>query len=294
MQLISEAYSLLKNVLGMNHDEMADLFDEWNGTELDSYLIRITGGILRYKDDDGSPLVEKILDCAGQKGTGKWMAASSLELGVPAALIAEAVCARTVSAMIDERETAASLMKDEWLSSPEFLGTLSMMLTPEDIRKALLASKVISYAQGFMLLASASKEYSWDIDLGNVALLWRGGCIIRSVFLDNIKDAYRENPGLQNLLFDDYFGNLVNTCRSSWRSVVSTAVTAGVAVPALSGALSFYDSYRCKNSAANLLQAQRDCFGAHTYERVDRPRGEFFHTDWTGTGGPAASNPYSV
>jgi len=294
MQLISEAYSLLKNVLGMNHDKMADLFDKWNETELNSYLIQITGNILRYKDDDGSPLVEKILDSAGQKGTGKWMSASSLELGTPVTLITEAVYARMVSAMVDERGKAAPVFKDEWLSSPEFLSTLSMMLNPNDIRKALLASKIISYAQGFMLMSSASKEYSWDLNLGNIALLWRGGCIIRSVFLDDIKNAYRKDPSLQNFLLDDYFRGLITACQSSWRSVVSTAATAGIAVPAFSSALSFYDSYRCGRSAANLIQAQRDYFGAHTYERVDSPRGKFFHTNWTGEGGSAASNSYTV
>jgi 6-phosphogluconate dehydrogenase len=294
MQLISEAYSLLKNVLGMSHDDMADLFDKWNRTGLDSYLIQITGDILRYRDGDGGPLVEKILDSAGQKGTGKWMSASSLELGAPVTLVTEAVYSRMVSSMVDEREKASSALKDEWLSSPEFLSALSMMLTPEDVRKALLASKIISYAQGFMLMSSASKEYSWDLNLGDIALLWRGGCIIRSVFLDDIKKAYCGDPSLRNLLFDDYFRGVITSCQSSWRSVVSTAVTAGIAVPAFSGALSFYDSYRCGRSAANLIQAQRDYFGAHTYERVDSPRGTFFHTNWTGGGGSAASNSYTV
>jgi len=294
MQLISEAYSLLKNVLGMSYDEMADLFDGWNKSELDSYLVQITGDILRYKDEDGHPLAEKILDSAGQKGTGKWMSASALELGVPITLVTEAVYARMVSAMVDEREKASAALKDEWLSSPEFLSTLSMMLTPDDIRKALLASKIISYAQGFMLMSCASKEYSWSLDLGNIAMLWRGGCIIRSVFLDDIKNAYRRGPSLQNLLLDDYFRGVITACQSSWRTVVSTAATAGIAVPALSSALSFYDSYRCGRSAANLIQAQRDYFGAHAYERVDHPRGNFFHTGWTGTGCAAASNSYTV
>ncbi|MCL2181903.1 MAG: decarboxylating NADP(+)-dependent phosphogluconate dehydrogenase [Chitinispirillia bacterium] len=294
MQLISEAYSLLKTVSGMSHDDMADLFDKWNKTELDSYLIHITGDILRYKDDGGHPLVEKILDCAGQKGTGKWMSSSSLESGSPTTLVTESVYARMLSAMVDERWKASSIYKDEWLSSPQFLSTLSMMLKPEDIRKALLASKIISYAQGFMLMSSASKEYSWNLDLGSIALLWRSGCIIRSVFLDDIKSAYRKDPLLQNLLFDDYFRRLITSCQSSWRSVVSTAATAGIPVPALSGALSFFDSYRCGKSAANLISAQRDYFGAHTYERADCPRGQFFHTNWTGGGAGAAPNPYTA
>ncbi|MCL2218690.1 MAG: decarboxylating NADP(+)-dependent phosphogluconate dehydrogenase [Chitinispirillia bacterium] len=294
MQLISEAYSLLKIVLGMSCDDMADTFSEWNRTELESYLIKITGDILRYRDSGGHPLVEKILDSAGQKGTGKWMSAISLEFGAPATLVTEAVYARMLSSMVDERKKASLILKDEWLSSPQFLSTLAMMLTAEDIRKALLASKIVSYAQGFMLMSSASEKYSWNLDPGNIALLWRSGCIIRSVFLDNIKNAYRGNPSLQNMLFDDYFRGIISSCQSSWRSVVSTAVTAGIAVPALSSALCFYDSYRCGRSAANLLQAQRDYFGAHTYERTDMPRGNFFHTDWTGEGGNAASNHYTV
>jgi len=281
MQMISEAYSLLKNVLGMNHDEMADLFDEWNKTELESYLIEITANILRYKDSDGAPLVEKILDSAGQKGTGRWMSASAIELGAPATLVTEAVYARMISAMVDEREKASLTYKDEWLSSPEFLSTISMMLIPQDVKKALLASKIISYTQGFMMLAAASREYSWNLDLGGIALLWRGGCIIRSVFLNDIKEAFRKKADLPNLLFDEHFSGLITACQSSWRSVVSSAATAGIAVPALSGALSFFDAYRCGRSAANLIQAQRDYFGAHTYERVDRARGEFFHTNWT-------------
>ena len=317
MQLISEAYSILKDILELNHDEMAELFYQWNKTELDSYLIGITADILKYKDADGSPLVEKILDCAGQKGTGKWMSANALELGTPVTLITEAVYARTVSALIDERKTASSVLTgasglpcgeinkslryarndghcDERSDEATRKTAAEIAITPEDVRKALLASKIISYAQGFMLMASASKEYGWDLDLGDIALLWRGGCIIRSVFLDDIKSAFKKNPSLRNLLFDDKFSSILIDCQQSWRTVVAAAALSGTAIPALSSALSFYDAYRRKRSSANLIQAQRDYFGAHTYERVDRPRGEFFHTDWTGTGGSVPSGTYSV
>ena len=294
MQLICEAYSLLKNLLGMGHDEIAELFDQWNKTELDSYLIEITGNILKYKDENGEPLIEKILDAAEQKGTGKWMSINSLELGAPATLVTEAVYARAVSAMVDERETASSILKDDPRASDYSRVAASGVITPEDVRKALLASKIVSYAQGFMLLSQASKEYSWNLDLGNIALLWRGGCIIRSVFLDDIKEAFRKNPNLQNLMFDDRFSGMIAECQSSWRSVVSAAVLTGTASPAFCSALSFYDAYRCRRSSANLIQAQRDYFGAHTYERVDKPRGEFFHTDWTWEGGDAVSGFYSV
>jgi 6-phosphogluconate dehydrogenase len=298
MQLISEAYTILKDILGLDYDDMAKLFCQWNKTELDSYLIGITADILKYRDNDGSPLVEKILDSAGQKGTGKWMSANALELGTPVTLITEAVYARAVSALIDERETASSILNGGYRESINNhsvgLNKAAVMITPEDVRKALLASKIISYTQGFMLMATASKEYGWDLDLGNIALLWRGGCIIRSVFLDDIKSAFKKNPSLKNLLFDDKFSNMLIDCQQSWRSVAAAAALSGIAVPALSSALGFYDAYRRKRSTANLIQAQRDYFGAHTYERVDRPRGEFFHTDWTGTGGDVPSGSYSV
>jgi len=290
MQLISEAYAILKDMLGLNHDDMAELFSRWNKTELDSYLIAITADILRYKDDGGGPLVEKILDCAGQKGTGKRMSANALELGTPVTLITEAVYARAVSALVDERETASSILKPNGGE----LNRIAISITPEDVRKALLASKIVSYAQGFMLMASASKEYGWGLDLGGVASLWRGGCIIRSVFLDDIKSAFKKNPSLKNLLLDDKFSGILMDCQKSWRSAVAAAALSGIAVPALSSALSFYDAYSGRRSPANLIQAQRDYFGAHTYERVDRPRGEFFHTDWTGTGGNVSSGTYSA
>jgi 6-phosphogluconate dehydrogenase len=300
MQIISEAYAILKDISEMGYDDMAELFCRWNKTELDSYLIGITADILRYKDEGGGPLLEKILDCAGQKGTGKWMSANALELGVPATLTTEAVYARAVSALVGERGEADGLINNKLINNDKNndngagLNKIAVTITPEDVRKALLASKIVSYAQGFMLMASASKEYGWDIDLGNIASLWRGGCIIRSVFLDDIKSAFKKNPSLKNLLLDDKFSNILIDCQKPWRSVVAAAALSGIAVPALSSALSFYDAYRCRRSPANLIQAQRDYFGAHTYERVDRPRGEFFHTDWTGTGGGVPSGAYSV
>jgi len=277
MQLICEAYSLLKDALGMDYPQIADTFNQWNTTELDSYLIQITGEILRFKDDDGNILLEKILDRAGQKGTGIWTSQSGFELGVPVTLITEAVYARAVSSRVDERIKASSALK-----GVEIIPAYDKTEMIEDIRKALLASKIISYAQGFMLMRAAAKEYSWSLDFGNIASLWRGGCIIRSVFLDNIREAFRKDAHLQNLLFDDYFSALLADCQQSWRRVVCAAVSCGIAAPAFCSALSFYDAYRCSHSSANLLQAQRDYFGAHTYERVDKPRGEFFHTDWIG------------
>ncbi|MDR0307519.1 MAG: decarboxylating NADP(+)-dependent phosphogluconate dehydrogenase [Chitinispirillales bacterium] len=276
MQLISEAYSLLKDVIGMDYTEIAETFKQWNKTELDSYLIEITAKIFYFKDDDGEPLVKKILDRAGQKGTGVWTSVNSLELGVPVTLITEAVYARALSARLDERAAASLILK-----GPEISLTHDKWQMAEDIRKGLLASKIISYAQGFMLMKEAAKEYSWNLDFGNIASLWREGCIIRSVFLDNIKSAFKKNSDLQNLLFDDYFSGILADCQESWRRVACSAVTSGIAAPALCAALSFYDGYRRAASPANLLQAQRDYFGAHTYERVDKPRGEFFNTDWT-------------
>ncbi|MCL2690543.1 MAG: decarboxylating NADP(+)-dependent phosphogluconate dehydrogenase [Chitinispirillia bacterium] len=277
MQLICEAYSLLKEALGMGYPQIAETFHNWNKTELDSFLIEITDKILRFKDDDGQIFLEKILDTAGQKGTGIWTSQSSFELGVPVTLITEAVYARGVSSRLDERIKASSILK-----GADAIPAYDKISMVEDIRKALLASKIISYAQGFMLMEAAAKEYSWNLDFGNIALLWREGCIIRSVFLDNIKDAFRKDADLQNLLFDDYFSRILADCQESWRRVVCAAVSSGIAAPAFCSALSFYDAYRCPRSSANLLQAQRDYFGAHTYERIDRPRGEFFHTDWAG------------
>lgn len=289
MQLICEAYNLMKTGLGMSADEMHEVFAEWDKGDLDSYLIEITADILRYKDQDGGPLVEKILDTAGQKGTGKWTSVSSLDLGIPVTLIAEAVYARCLSALKNDRVDAAKI-----LSGPEKKADVDKAEFVEDIRKALLASKIVSYAQGYMLMQEAAREYGWDLDYGSIAMMWRGGCIIRSVFLSKIKEAFDRNGDLKNLLLDDYFKKVIDECQSSWRKVISKAVETGVPVPAFSTALAFYDGYRSERLPANLLQAQRDYFGAHTYERVDKPRGEFFHTNWTGTGGDVASSTYNV
>ncbi len=289
MQLINEAYHVMKVGLGMSCDEMHEVFKEWNEGELDSYLIEITRDILGFKDEDGSPLVEKILDTAGQKGTGKWTGISSLELGVPVTLIGEAVFSRCLSAMKDERVRASKLLKGPQSS---FTGDKKAFI--EDIRQALLASKIVSYAQGYMLMREAAKEMGWNLNFGGIALMWRGGCIIRSVFLGKIKDAYDKNQELSNLLLDDYFIGVIERCQKSWRKVVSWAVEQGLPVPAFATALNFYDGYRCDRLPANLLQAQRDYFGAHTYERIDQPRGKFFHTNWTGTGGDVSASTYEV
>jgi len=290
MQLICEAYQLLHEGLGLNHDELAEVFTKWNTEELDSYLIEITAGIMAYKDEDGSPLVTKIMDRAGQKGTGKWTGISALDLGMPVSLIGESVFARCLSALKDERVEAAKV-----LTGPQ--PTLSVddkQAFIEHVKKALFASKIVSYAQGYMLLQEASKEYGWDLNYGAIALMWRGGCIIRSQFLSNIKEAFDKNPELSNLLLDDYFKAQIDNCQASWRTVIQAAVGAGIPTPCFSTALSFYDSYRRDRLPANLLQAQRDYFGAHTYERTDKPRGEFFHTNWTGTGGDVSSQTYNV
>lgn len=289
MQLINEAYHAMKIGLGMSCDEMHEVFKEWNEGELDSYLIEITRDILGFKDEDGSPLVEKILDTAGQKGTGKWTGISSLELGVPVTLIGEAVFSRCLSAMKDERVRASKLLKGP---TSEFSGDKKAFI--EDIRQALLASKIVSYAQGYMLMREAAKDMGWNLNFGGIALMWRGGCIIRSVFLGKIKDAFDKNPELSNLLLDDYFMDVIERCQKSWRKVVSWAVEQGLPVPAFATALNFYDGYRCERLPANLLQAQRDYFGAHTYERIDQPRGKFFHTNWTGTGGDVSASTYEV
>ncbi len=290
MQLIAEAYQLMHEGLGLSHAEMETIFTEWNEGELDSYLIEITRDIMGYKDEDGEPLVEKILDTAGQKGTGKWTGISSLELGVPVTLIGEAVFARALSYMKDERVSAAKTLRAE--GTRPFDGDKSAFV--EDIRQALLAAKIVSYAQGYMLMREAAKENGWDLNYGGIALMWRGGCIIRSVFLGKIKDAFDKNPTLENLLLDNYFHAVIDRCQNSWRKVVMKAVELGIPAPALTSALTFFDGYRSARLPANLLQAQRDYFGAHTYERIDRPRGEFFHTNWTGTGGNVASGTYEA
>jgi 6-phosphogluconate dehydrogenase len=294
MQLICEAYNLMKNGLGMTADEMHQVFAEWNKGELDSYLIEISRDILAKKDTDGSPLVDKILDTAGQKGTGKWTVINSQELGIPITLMAEAVYARCVSALKDERVAAARKLKGPKPLLPVAKDREKKMAFIADIRDALYASKIVSYAQGYMLMRAAAKEYKWNLNYGGIALMWRGGCIIRSRFLGKIKEAYDKNPKLNNLLLDDYFRGEVKKSQKGWRNVVAAAAKRGIPVPAFSTALAFFDSYRNAVLPANLLQAQRDYFGAHTYERVDKPRGEFFHTNWTGHGGTTASSTYNV
>ena len=289
MQLICEAYQFMKDGLGMSADEMHQTFAAWNQTELDSYLIQITADILAFKDEDGAPLVEKILDTAGQKGTGKWTGINALDLGIPLTLISEAVFARCVSAFKEQREIAAQRFNStiqpidgdrvEWLSA---------------LRLALLASKIISYAQGFMLIREASEVHNWQLNYGNTALLWREGCIIRSAFLGNIRDAYENNPDLVFLGNDEYFKNILQTALPAWRKVVAKAIESGLPMPCMTSALTFLDGYTTARLPANLLQAQRDYFGAHTYERIDQPRGAFFHTNWTGTGGDTASTTYDV
>jgi 6-phosphogluconate dehydrogenase len=289
MQLITEAYQLLKEGIGFNHDEMHSIFAEYNKGPLDSYLVEITRDILAYKDEDGGPLVEKILDTAGQKGTGKWTGISALDLGMPVTLIGESVFARCLSALKDERVAASKK-----ISGPDetFQGDKNAFV--KDLEQALLFSKIISYAQGYMLMKEAAKENKWQLNYGAIAMMWRGGCIIRSVFLGKIKEAFDKNPDLSNLIMDDYFGDILIKAQSSLRRVISTAVTQGIPVPTLSTALAFFDGYRAARLPANLLQAQRDYFGAHTYERVDKPRGQFFHTNWTGTGGDVSSSTYEV
>ena len=289
MQLICEAYHLMKAYLGMASDEIRRVFYEWNKGELNSYLIEITSDILGYKDTDGLPMVEKILDTAGQKGTGKWTAIASLDEGVPLTLIGEAVYARCLSAMKEERVAASKSLTGP---HPLFSGDRKAFIY--DIEKALYASKIISYAQGYALMRAAAKTYDWDLKYGDIALMWRGGCIIRSIFLSKIKDAFDNDPGLTNLLLDPFFNNKVDQAQTSWRRVVCTAIENGVPVPAFSSALSYYDGYRCEQLPSNLLQAQRDYFGAHTYERLDQPRGRFFHTNWTGHGGSTSATTYEV
>lgn len=293
MQLICEAYALMKGVLGMSADECADVFAEWNKSELDSYLIEITANILRFKDDvanDGKPLVDRVMDRAMQKGTGKWTVLSSLDVGVPVTLISEAVFARTLSSMKEERVLASKSLRGP--NGAEKPADRAAVL--EDIRQALYASKIVSYAQGYMLLRAAAEQNGWELNYAGIALMWRGGCIIRSRFLGNIRDAYNKDKGLTNLLLDGFFKGEVEKTQDGWRKTVCLAATHGVAVPTFMTALAFFDGYRADRLPANLLQAQRDYFGAHTYERVDKPKGEYFHTDWTGQGGKVTSNAYNA
>jgi 6-phosphogluconate dehydrogenase len=290
MQLICEAYHLMRDGLGMTNKEMHDVFSEWNTGVLDSYLIEITRDILAYTED-GVHLVDKILDAAGQKGTGKWTVIDSMELGMPITLIAEAVYARCVSSFKEDRVVASKILAGP--ASPK-IPVADRKAFIDAIRDALYASKITSYAQGYMLMRAAAQQNGWTLNFGGIALMWRGGCIIRSRFLGKIKEAFDKNPSLVNLMLDPYFQGEMSKTNVGWRQVVSAAVLAGIPVPAFSTALSFYDSYRTANLPANLLQAQRDYFGAHTYERTDRPRGEFHHTNWTGRGGQTSSSSYSV
>jgi 6-phosphogluconate dehydrogenase len=289
MQLICEAYQVMRDILGMTAGEMHEVFKEWNNGELDSYLIEITKDILAYKDVDGKPLVDKILDTAGQKGTGKWTGIAALDFGVPLTLIGEAVFARCLSSQKDERVAASKV-----LSGPKiaFKGDKKQMIT--DLRDALYASKIVSYAQGYLLMRAAAKEYGWHLNYGGIALMWRGGCIIRSIFLGKIKEAFDKNPELENLLLDNFFKSKIIAAQEGWRRVIVSAVSNGIPTPALATALNYFDGYRCEKLPANLLQAQRDYFGAHTYERVDQPKGKIFHTNWTGKGGDTASSNYEV
>ncbi|MGI9596117.1 MAG: decarboxylating NADP(+)-dependent phosphogluconate dehydrogenase, partial [Acidimicrobiales bacterium] len=287
MQVIAEAYSLMK-AMDLSHDEMAATFARWGDDVLDSFLIDITADIVATKDDDGEPLVEKILDAAGQKGTGKWTVISAMELAQPVTLVGEAVSARILSSMKDQRGRASEILG----GPPAELGRDAFSL--DDLRDAVYGSKIVSYAQGFLLLGAASEEYDWDLNLGVVAGLWRAGCIIRAAFLDDITAAFNRNPELESLLVDPSFSAELARIEQGWRRVVATAVTNGVPVPAYGTALAFYDGYRTARGSANMIQAQRDYFGAHTYERIDRPRGEWFHTNWTGTGGTTTSGSYNA
>ena len=289
MQLICEAYQLMRDLLGMSYDEMYETFKAWNETELDSYLIEITRDILAYKDTDGKPLTEKILDTAGQKGTGKWTGIAALDEGVPLTMIGEAVFARCLSAMKEERVVAAKAYGRE---IPKFEGDRAELL--DAIRQALYAAKIVSYAQGYTLMRTAAQHYGWNLNYGGIALMWRGGCIIRSVFLGKIKEAYDKDPALSNLLLDPYFKTTIEKLVPAWRKVAAAAVQYGIPAPAMTSALTYFDGYTTERLPANLLQAQRDYFGAHTYERLDAPRGQFFHTNWTGHGGNTSATTYNA
>jgi len=289
MQMICETYQMMKEGLGMSNEEMHEVLTDWNEGELDSYLIEITRDILGYKTDEGEAVIDQILDTAGQKGTGKWTAVSALDLGQPLTLIGEAVFARCLSALKDERVEAAKVLSGP---SAAFDGDKAALI--EDLKQALYASKIVSYAQGYQLMREAAKEYNWKLNNGGIALMWRGGCIIRSVFLGKIKEAFDKNPDLVNLLLDPFFKDAVENAQAAWRRVVMKAVELGIPMPAIGAALAYYDGYRAARLPANLLQAQRDYFGAHTYERLDKPRGEFFHTNWTGRGGDTAASTYIV
>ena len=292
MQLICEAYHFMQVVLGLSNDQMQQVFSQWNRGALDSYLIEITADILGFKEN-GEYVLDSIMDRAGQKGTGKWTGINALELGVPLTLIGEAVFARCLSALKEERVAAQNTLQGPAIDA-ETLSEADIADWIDALGDALLASKMVSYAQGYMLMREASNEYDWDLQYGAIALMWRGGCIIRSAFLDNIKEAFDKRSELPNLLLDEYFSDTVQKAQASWRRVIAKGVAIGVPLPAMSAALAFYDGYRSARLPANLLQAQRDYFGAHTYERIDKPAGERFHTDWTGSGGDVSSTSYVV
>lgn len=289
MQLIAETYHIMKSALGLSYDQMRDIFDEWNRGELDSYLVEITRDILGTKDQDGKPLAEKILDTAGQKGTGKWTGIAALEFGVPLTLIAEAVFARCLSAFKDERIRASVVFPAPAIQKPQ-----DEKAFINDLKEALYGAKIVSYAQGYLLMREAAKEYGWKLNYGGIALMWRGGCIIRSAFLGKIKEAFDKKADLENLLLDPFFSSVIQKALPAWRRVVGVAIQNGIPAPALTSALTYFDGYRSERLPANLLQAQRDYFGAHTYERIDHPRGEFFHTNWTGRGGSTSASTYTV
>lgn len=289
MQLICETYQIMRDLLGMSNAEMHEVFREWNQGELDSYLIEITRDILAYRDASGTYTLDTILDAAGQKGTGKWTASAALDEGVPLTLITEAVFARSLSAMKDERVAAASELTGP---TPTFTGDRAAFVS--DLRDALYAAKIVSYAQGYALMREAARTYGWQLNNGGIALMWRGGCIIRSAFLGKIKEAFDRRPDLTNLLLDPFFKEKVLAAQAGWRRVVAAAVANGIPVPSMGAALSYFDGYRTERLPANLLQAQRDFFGAHTYERTDQPRGEFFHTNWTGKGGDTSASTYTA
>ena len=289
MQMICEAYHIMKSALKLSNDEIAEVFDEWNKSELNSYLIEITKEILRYENEDKERVVDLILDTSGQKGTGKWTAGAALDYGQPLSLIAEAVFARCLSSLKEERVKASNCFDH---STYSFTGDKQLFL--DNLKHALYASKIISYTQGFQLLKAASNEYKWNLNFGDIALLWRGGCIIRSVFLEQIKDAYNKDKNLSNLLMDPFFNEIINKSQKGWRFIIKEAVSYGIPTPAMSSALAYFDGYKSERLPSNLLQAQRDYFGAHTYERIDKERGVFFHTNWTGKGGQTSSSSYEV
>ncbi|MBR5702643.1 MAG: decarboxylating NADP(+)-dependent phosphogluconate dehydrogenase [Bacteroidales bacterium] len=290
IQLICECYHIMKDILGMSNEEMHATFAEWNKGDLDSYLVEITRDILAKKDEDGRYVLDYILDTAGQKGTGKWTAIAALDQGVPLTLIGESVFARCLSAQKEERVAASKIL--EGPKPAKYTGDRAAFL--EDLRKALFAAKVVSYAQGYALMRAAAKEYGWNLNYGGIALMWRGGCIIRSVFLGKIKEAFDKNPAIANILLDPYFAGKLAEAQQGWRNVLCVAMQNGVPAPCMTAGLQYYDGYRSERLPANLLQAQRDFFGAHTYERTDKPRGEFFHTNWTGHGGDTISTTYNA